>query len=166
MGLGISLLAASWVLVFLGTESVWPIRNEPIWPTTSLVSVDPNSAPPDIYSSPVALLSVSLAAAQSLLLVLATSWILHLGGFRGGPSMPILFFLYGSTLVFDWFRLWSGEWYFWLRYRLNMGDLCQGGEQCLGSLGGFPLASFIVLLFLLSQVRTRALASFDVATDP
>jgi len=143
------LLILAFALVCFGVPPLPPLRADPGWPYVALVSVAPGSAP-DTWSSVPVLLHISLAAFQCVLLVEVARlfWIF-------GNALSVRRFLatlvYEVALVLDMFRLWGRDWYVWILYQVNLGELCPSTAPCFpvsGAVPWFSLLSILGLMFL------------------
>jgi hypothetical protein len=148
------LLITAWSFVYFGVPPLVPLRTDPHFPYVALVSVSPG-ATPDTWSSVPVLLHLSLAALQCVLLVEMARlvWI-------ASNAMPVHRFLftlsYEVALVFDIFRRWGRDWFVWILYQLNLGELCSPATPCYPFSGALPWISLSLLsLLLLSLVADR-----------
>jgi hypothetical protein len=144
--LSLIFLALSWFLIYFGVKPLWPLRSEPVWPLVALVSV-PEGTSPDVLSSVPGILSVALAAFQSLFFVEIAKIIL-IQKIRVSLFQHLLLLSYELSVVVDWFRVWSYDWFVWGLYRLHLGKLCRETDICYPTTGTFPLVS----LFFLSAI--------------
>jgi hypothetical protein len=140
------LLTGSWSMVYFGFGPIWSLRKDSIWPLVPLVSI-PQGTTPDVWSSVPGLLSVGIAAAQSILLVeiVRIVWVYS-------RKMAILTLGYEVALLLDWFRVWAGDWYVWALYQLRLGDLCsKSGQPCFPLSGHEPWLSLAMLLLVFAS---------------
>lgn len=145
--LPIVLLLAPWLLLYLGVPPLWPDRVDPIWPLIPLVSV-PNGVAPDVWSSVPGLLRVALSAFQGIVLV-ELARIILITSRRMGLMLFLATAAYQFALALDWLRVWAGDWFVWILYRLHLAPLCEASASCLPVEGKKPWFSFVFLIFAL-----------------
>lgn len=125
---------------------------------TPLISVPPGSTS-DVWSTLPGFLKVCAAAFQSFLLVELAKifWLLSR---RLNIWRFLLASAYAVTLVLDWLHVWAGDWFVWLLYRLQLGELCEPAMPCYPVTAIQPWGS---LLFLVVLLIGDAMASRNTA---
>ena len=95
-----------------------------------------------------------MAILQGTLLVVVACFLWSLQGRLTAPRF-VLVCTFEIFLVIDWFRVWAGDWFTWILYRLRLGDLCEVNDPCYLLSGEFPWLSLLALALVLVMAFRR-----------
>jgi hypothetical protein len=154
----ISLLVTAFMFLYLGVPPLLPLRNGSDWPHVALVSVSPGTTP-DVRSSVPGLLHTSICVLQCLLLVelVRLMWLVQK---VMTPYKFILTLAYQVALTIDTFRLWGRDWFVWILYQLNFGNLCYSAAPCYPRSEALPWGSLLLLVGLLIVTAQERLSGW------
>jgi hypothetical protein len=161
----IVLLLTAFMFLYFGVPPLWPLRNGSDWPHVALVSVSPGTTH-DVRSSVPGLLYLLISALQCMLLV-GLVRLMWLAQKVMTPYKFILTLAYQVALTIDTFRLWGRDWFVWILYQLNIGNLCYSTNPCYPRSEALPWGSFLILVgLLIVTIQERLSGKASKASKP